>query len=245
MPKRDADSLIQRALALSPAEQAALLDALMGRVGFQSFDPPTRPEPDVRPAPREVRGLQIRIDLQGAKPPVWRRVLVPGDLPLDQLSRVVLAAMGWQNCHLHQFRTGSSRNSAAFVTAFDRSEGEEGTLEDDVRVDQVLTVVADRLWYDYDFGDGWEHVLKVEKVLAIPPTEVAVLAGRRACPPEDAGGIDAYAALADWVQNGYDPAQLPENFDDAEHARAWLPPGWHPDHFSLDEARAFTRDLLG
>ena len=188
--------------------------------------------------PRKVHGFQVRLDLRFAKPPVWRRLALPGDLTLSELHSVIQGAMGWHDSHLHRFRTGADHNAAYFITEFDLDEGEEGTVEDQVRLDQVIADVGDGLWYEYDFGDGWDHVLKVEKVLAQPPSEVRLLTGRRACPPEDVGGIGSYAAVAEWVESGYDDALLPEQFDDAHHARGWLPIDWHPAEFDIEQARA-------
>ena len=96
-------------------------------------------------------------------------------------------------------------------------------LEDDVRLDQLLAAEGDELWYEYDFGDGWDHVLEVEEVLDEPPSTVRCIGGRMACPPEDCGGIGGYEELAAWVRSGYDDAQLPDGFDDAAHAHDWLP----------------------
>jgi hypothetical protein len=81
-------------------------------------------------------------------------------------------------------------------------------------------------------------VIKVEKVLPQPPSEVQLLTGKRACPPEDVGGIGGYAAVAEWVDSGYDDTFLPEQFDDADHARDWLPVDWHPAVFDVETARA-------
>src|SRR5690606_16823004 len=97
-----------------------------------------RPEPQLLPAPSVVRGFRIRIDLQRTKPPVWRRVEVPGDILLPRLHEVIQAAMGWTDSHLHRFRTSNDRNAPEFLTQFDLDEGDEGMLEDDVRLDQVI-----------------------------------------------------------------------------------------------------------
>ncbi len=198
-----------------------------------------RPEPTLRPVPETTRGFRIRVDLLHTKPPVWRRIEVPGDILLPRLHDMLQATMGWTDSHLHRFRTGNDRNAAEFLTPFDVEEGDEGMLEDDVRLDQILAADGDRLWYEYDFGDGWEHVLRVEKVLDAPPITPVCVAGRLACPPEDCGGVWGYRELAEWVRNGYDDALVPEVFDTAEEGRMWLPDDWHPDHFDLNEVNAW------
>lgn len=196
------------------------------------------PEPTVGDVPTRVRGFRVRLDLAGAKPPVWRRLELPGDLTLDRLHLVIQAAMGWLDCHLHRFRTGGDHRSPYFVTPFDVEEGDDGVLEDGVRLDQVLTQVGDRLWYEYDFGDGWDHVIAVEAVTDDPPTEVRCVAGRMACPPEDCGGIGGYLELAAWVRGGCDPTAVPPPFEDASHALGWLPLDWDPDRFDVDDENA-------
>lgn len=214
----------------------ALLDGLMsGQVSsiFEKLD--TVPVPTMHPIPTDVRGFRVRLDLHGAKPPVWRRLDLPGDLRLPEVHDVIQTAMGWTNSHLHRFRTGNDRRSPYFVTSFDVEEGDDGPLEDEVRLDQLLAAKGDALWYEYDFGDGWDHVLTVEKVLDSPPATAHCLGGRMACPPEDCGGIGGYEALAAWVRGGYDEKLLPDVFDDGADARAWLPMDWHPDHFDLTE----------
>ena len=198
------------------------------------------PEPVLFPVPAMVRGFRIRIDLQRTKPPVWRRIEVPGDILLPRLHEVIQAAMGWTDSHLHRFRTSNDRNAPEFLTQFDLDEGDEGMLEDDVRLDQILSAEGDRLWYDYDFGDNWQHVLRVEKVLDSPPSAPVCVGGKLACPPEDCGGVWGYSQLADWVRRDYDAALRPEVFESTAEGRAWLPDGWHPDVFDIDE----TNELI-
>ena len=194
--------------------------------------------PTLLPAPAEVPGFRVRLDLHGAEPPVWRRLELPGDVTLPRLHDVIQAAMGWYDSHLHRFRTDRDPRSPYFVTRVDLEEGDEGTLEDFVRLDQLVAEKGDELWYEYDFGDGWNHKLLVEEVLDEAPEAARCTAGRRACPPEDCGGIGGYEGLASWVRSGYDDARLPNVFDDAAHAHAWLPRDWHPDLFDLEETNA-------
>jgi hypothetical protein len=236
----DVQHLVKQLMAgVSPEESRALLDALMSGQVTSILEKLKRDEaPTLRPVPTEVYGFRVRLDLHGAKPPVWRRLELPGDLTLPRLHEVIQAAMGWSNSHLHRFRTGNDHRSPYFVTHFDVDEGEDGTLEDDVRLDQLVADKGDELWYEYDFGDGWDRKLVVEEVLEEPPTTARCTGGRMACPPEDCGGIGGYEELAAWVRSGYDDAQLPGVFDDAAHVRDWLPLDWHPDHFDVEEANA-------
>ena len=163
----DLQHLVKQLMAgASPAEGKALLDALMsGQVTsiFEKLN--ARSEPTLLPVPIATRGFRVRLDLHGAKPPIWRRLELPGDLTLPRVHDVIQSAMGWYDSHLHRFRTGNDHRSPYFVTDFDLDEGEEGLLEDDVRLDQILAEKGDELWYEYDFGDGWDHRLVVEEVL--------------------------------------------------------------------------------
>ena len=54
--------------------------------------------------PPEV--FQLKVTLLGTMPPIWRRLLVPADLTLAQLHDVLQAAMGRQDCHMHEFSAG-------------------------------------------------------------------------------------------------------------------------------------------
>jgi hypothetical protein len=237
--RNDAERLAQQLLSgATPEQQREVLEALLsGRVS-SLLDKLREPEPVVGVPPGIVRGFRIRLDLRGTKPPVWRRLELTGDLTLPGLHAAIQAAMGWTDSHLHRFRTGADPRAGYFVTSFDVEEGEDGVLEDAVRLDQLVATEGDRLWYEYDFGDGWDHVLTVESVLDEPPEQARCTAGRLACPPEDCGGIGGYDELATWARGGYDDTLLPDVFDDAAHAHNWLPPDWHPDRFDLEEVNA-------
>lgn len=233
----DVQRLVKQLMAgASLQEKQALLEALRsGQVSSILERLQIDQQPALHPVPTEVRGYRVRLDLHGARPPVWRRLEVPGDLTLPRLHEVIQAAMGWYDTHLHRFRTGSDYRAPCFITQFDLDEGEDGVLEDDVRFDQVVAVKGDQLWYEYDFGDGWGHVLRVAAVLDEQPAAVRCTGGRLACPPEDCGGLGGYEELAVWVRSGYDATLLPDVFDSAEHARDWLPVDWDPDHFDVEE----------
>ena len=224
--------------------------------GFSEFDwPPPNPPIKLPEPPGEPVLLTVHVALDETDPPVWRRVTIPGELDLGRVHDALQQVMGWEESHLHRFGLTTERRPGPwFVTQFDRSEGEEGTLETEARLDQLLRVPGDTLTYEYDFGDGWRHTLTLESVDPMPdPADAAAdgeaeagsaayplvcLAGERACPPEDVGGVGGYEEMAEWVRSGYEDARLPRRGLTADELRDWLPEGWEPDRFDLDEVNA-------
>lgn len=170
--------------------------------------------------PAEI--CQLKVTLLGTSPPIWRRLLVPAGLTLAQLHDVLQAAMGWQDCHMHEFRAGQRH--------FGRPNPDDRLMglpsvenERTVRLSSVLGRVGAKIIYTYDFGDSWEHGLVLEKRLSRDPNTAypVCTGGQLACPPEDCGGIggfydlldalgdpahDQYDELRDWVGDDYDPA---------------------------------------
>lgn len=150
------------------------------------------------------RIYQLKVTLKGSKPPIWRRILVPSDIRLDELHLVLQTAMGWLNCHLHQFIADNVIYGLAdddFALDFD--------VEDEARyrLSDLLRTEKHSLIYQYDFGDGWEHKVVLEKILpddSKQPLPIC-LKGSRACPPEDCGGIWGYAQLLETLKNPADP----------------------------------------
>lgn len=133
---------------------------------------------------------RVKVGLRGAKPPIWRRLEVPSEISLDRLHQAVQLAFGWEGYHMWVFETPAGDYGIP-----DRELGHRGASG--VTVDEVAPRAGDRIRYLYDFGDGWEHDLVVEDVLTAEPGVAypRCLAGRRACPPEDCGGMWGYADL--------------------------------------------------
>lgn len=153
------------------------------------------------PAPGDRRTYRLRVDLRDTSPPVWRRLEVDADLKLDELHRVVQAAFGWTDSHLHCFSVGHpfDRDSTVFLCPFEVEDGDrEGLDARTVRLDEVVVASGDVLHYMYDYGDGWHHTLRVEQVAGRRPgaPRAACVGGRRAGPPEDCGGVWGYEELA-------------------------------------------------
>lgn len=136
---------------------------------------------------------RLKITLVDVKPAVLRRIEVPFDIRLDQLHMVIQAAMGWTNSHLYELRAGG----VGWSTPYPDADWAGGFLDArKARLDDVLEDVgAKTLKYLYDFGDGWEHKITVERLLDAEPgvlyPRLIEVKGR--CPPEDIGGPWGYA----------------------------------------------------
>jgi Plasmid pRiA4b ORF-3-like protein len=191
------------------------------------------PAPGLRSPSAEGTLYQLKITLRDvSKPPVWRRVLVHAGASLGELHGVIVAAMGWYGGHLHVFSDGF----AQYGTPDDDLGWAD---EDDRALADVLFEPGDQLGYTYDLGDGWDHDIKLEKVLppdADPPATAvpSCLAGKGACPPEDCGGPWAYADLKETIA---DPSA-----EDHEELLEWLglddPSDFDPAAFNLARVNA-------
>lgn len=202
------------------------------------------PRIDLPPPPEEPSLLTLRIELRESEPKIWRRLTFPGNLTLDAVHTLFQAAMGWSESHLHRFVPGEGGfHQPYFITEFDEQEGDEGTREEGVRLDQVLRAPGDRLSYLYDFGDGWDHLVTLESTAPLTQEnrQPMCVDGALACPPEDVGGIWGYQEVAAWLRAGAPADGVPSQFPDAEHARDWLPDGYDPDAFDAEQATADMR----
>src|SRR5690349_13293317 len=149
---------IQAAVSgLSPAGIHDMLQRILA-TGNDFDELLERPAPPSRRRPRraDVVSYRVRADLNGTKPPLWRRLELASDLYLDQVHAVMQVAFGWTDSHLHQFGSGPTPcdpTTEHYLCPFQVEEGDPGVPEEDVRLDEVLTEPGDKLFYDYDFGD--------------------------------------------------------------------------------------------
>ncbi len=177
---------------------------------------------------------QLKVTLNDTHPRIWRRIRVPGNSTLRKLHDILQIVMGWHDSHLHQFRIGG-----AYYGAAEYDEGGEMGLQPEqrYRLSQVAPEPRSQFQYEYDFGDGWEHTLLVEK---IHPAELGAQAprcldGRRACPPEDVGGVWGYQEFLKALSN-------PRH---AEHEAylAWVGGEFDPDAFEAAQVNAQLRRM--
>ncbi|MGW3545300.1 plasmid pRiA4b ORF-3 family protein [Nocardia niigatensis] len=186
------DPVIEQMLAqLHPDDLKTLIGQLMENPREAEEVPvPSRR----RPRREQAMTYRVRIDLADTEPPVWRRLELSSELFLDELHAAIQAAFGWTDSHLHQFGSGPTyydRRTEYYLCAFQADEGEPGIPEEQVRLDEVLVNVGDILYYLYDFGDDWQHLIELEAVSPREPGAARAVCtdGRRPGPPEDCGGV--------------------------------------------------------
>lgn len=151
---------------------------------------------------------QLKITLRDSKPPIWRRVQVKSSITLPKLHQLIQIIMGWQNYHLHHFVVGDrrSRNGSHVMFYKPPSPFDMDFLQDDnintyldktkFKLNQLLKAEKESIIYEYDFGDSWEHLITLEKILPPDPMSHPVcIKAVRACPPEDCGGIWGYMGM--------------------------------------------------
>lgn len=205
-----------------------------------SAGPLAASEHPIAAPPSEPIAVELLIELTGARPRIWRRVRLRGDLTMAQFHAVIQAAMGWSDSHLHRFHLDASRRGGHVLTADDVAEFDtEGGvgLEDEIRVDQLLHSAGDRVYYDYDFGDDWRHTITVETVVPGQAFDgdAICIAGRRACPLEDCGGTGGHAQIVELIADDPSRATWPEELAE------WVPADYDPDLFDPSVATAAIR----
>lgn len=178
---------------------------------------------------------QLKVTLKWSRPAIWRRIVVPADMRLDRLHDVIQVVMGWTNSHLHQFIVGRA--------IYGEPDPDFSGFGTETR-DEKRYVVADlapaakkKFIYEYDFGDGWQHEVTVEKILSADADfkHPVCLAGANACPPEDCGGIGGYYNLLEALAN-------PKHPDHAD-LKDWIDGEWDAARFDVEEINAVLKRL--
>ncbi|VGO20035.1 plasmid pRiA4b ORF-3 family protein [Pontiella sulfatireligans] len=178
---------------------------------------------------------QLKVSLKGAKPPIWRRILVPSATELNDLHYIIQATMGWKNCHLYQFKQGGTFYLPDPEDDFMGFGGFDTEDSAGVRIGVLLRKEKQKIVYEYDFGDSWVHEILLEKItepedgLAYP----ICIKGMRACPPEDCGGLWGYYNLLEILDH--------PKCEEYEQMLEWVGGKIDPEAFDLAAANARMR----
>ena len=176
----------------------------------------------------------LRIQIEGILPTIWRLLKVTSDTKLPELHEHLQVTLGWSDYHLHAFIKGST-----FYGQPDKEFDDGMKDETNVRLSSLLKSVGDKVRYEYDFGDGWQHSVELTQVSKInPDTDYPHCAGGlRACPPEDVGGVGGYYDFLESMSNSKHPQH--------NECKEWFGGLYDPDLFAIDQVNSSLREGTG
>ena len=203
------DSMLDVGIDRETMMQALANAAIAGEDGYENVPVSPLDDPDWfdsyatsitkvfhDPKPQE---FHLRIKLNNAPVKIWREFKVPSNLSLEALAFLLESVMGWNGSHLHQFRCKDT---------YYKSPGDIEYIEDlgfpkrylefdanDFHLGNVFHVKSDRILFEYDFGDSWEHDVWLKGIRDYNPDEtpkLILVKGEGDCPPDDCGGVWGY-----------------------------------------------------
>lgn len=150
------------------------------------------------PLPKPIpKAYQLKISLADSEPEIWRQVVVPTQITLEDLHRIIQLAMGWENLHTYAFDVGLAEKRSR--------------LSNTQSLAEVITPAAP-LYYTYDFDSGWLHRITLDSLEATTTEESeqsqslpTCTDGAGACPPEGTGGVWGYDNFLDRLEDSEDP----------------------------------------
>lgn len=167
--------------------------------------------------------FQIKISLIDSPVPIWRRLVIDAWMPLSVVHEALQITMGWWSYHLYEFESNGVRYGDM------RHSQDDPDLQnaDTTDLSQLLKKEGDTLIYLYDHGDEWRHEITLEQIIAPADQEEALSAycthGKRACPPEDCGGIPGFTNLLTAVEDPCHPSH--------EEVMLWTGQSYDPNAF--------------
>jgi hypothetical protein len=175
---------------------------------------------------KNIQIYQFKITLREIKPKIWRSIQVPSNYSFWDFHVAIQDAMGWQDYHLHQFTIINPKTGESEVIGIADDESfQEIIAGKKAKISKYFLSPKDKANYEYDFGDGWEHEITLEKILPVNANDKypQCIAGARACPPEDCGGVYGYENLLKIIK---DP-----NHEEYKEQIKWLGGEFNPEDF--------------
>jgi len=181
-----------------------------------------------------VQSYQIKVTLHYTRPPIWRRILVPSSTTLLKLHDILQIVMGWENAHLHMFEV----RGLDYENPEEDETGVMGMVDEaNYKLNKIIHHKGQRFRYIYDFGDSWDHTLVVEKISSARESlrYPICLKGKRACPPEDVGGV--------WGFESFLKALLDPEHDEHEDYLNWIGEEFDSEAFDLNAVNDRLRHM--
>lgn len=151
----------------------------------------------------DVRAFKFRVELRlWPGHPCWREIVLPASAAFADLHNATQSAFLWWDYHLHRFELRTRGEDVEIMNAREIAEfeGEWGAGDSQPRrIDSARLLLSDvfprtrKARYFYDYGDGWEHDIRLVEVIDSYDGELPVCtAGAGDAPPEDVGGIGGF-----------------------------------------------------
>lgn len=191
---------------------------------------------------QEPTAVQVHVALLDITPEIWRRLIVPLDATLADLHRILQAAMGWTDSHLHEFDIGGLRYGDVDLLNEDRFEGDAQAFDaTQIRLRDFSCEPGTVFTYIYDFGDNWRHRVTLEQLVAIEPKPKTAICidGARCCPPEDVGSTSGYEEFLRVLSS-----TEPEDRDEQRQLKRWSGGKFDPKRFDLAKTDKKVRAAL-
>lgn len=181
--------------------------------------------------------IQLKITLQGTKPPIWRQIIVDRKTTFFALHHIIQITMGWDNSHLYEFNVNNNRIGELNDDYDDFFAGDNFFDASIATLESFITATKQKFQYEYDFGDGWTHKILVEKFLPRDPKAKypSCIAGKLNCPPEDCGGVVGFYDLLDIIKDKKHPEQ--------KEMLEWLGGDYDPNYFDAGKINKDLRNL--
>jgi len=178
-------------------------------------------------------------------PPVWRRISVPSNFTFEDFHYIIQISFGWHNSHLYEFSPKGFGSWPQIKTKFEEdfdfgfSYGE--VIEPhEIKLSDIFKNVGQKFTYIYDFGDSWEHVITLEKILSDNMLYPKIITGKSQCPPEDCGGPLGYMQMKEILEDPSDP----EYEDYAEWLGLEENENWDPKYYDLEQHQKLLTEFF-
>ena len=181
---------------------------------------------------------QLKISIKGAKPPIWRRVLVHSSINFEELHSIIQDIFNWKNDHLYMFMGERYSYASRYFLEESMFYGEREVPADEYGIKMELVDVKDKIIYIYDFGDNWKHEIVLEKILEddLNISYPICTGGKREGPIEDCGGIYSYNEIVQAIENPTFQNQYLLGEDGENYYEDFV-----PSHFDKDEINNFLK----
>jgi len=170
---------------------------------------------------KELQIYQLKMELEGFHPKIWRRILVKNKTFFLELHHIIQLLMGWTDEHLHMFLSGNYEIKNEMMPIFSFLRNKKDFIE-----------------YIYDFGDEWRIKISLEKILPFDrKTKLPIcLDGKMAGPPEDSGGVWGYMEDLEILKN--------PNDEEYEEVLEWYGKDFDPEKFDINKINKKLRKFL-